>query len=124
MDLRRHAAVLWRFRAVTAAGLVLAVVLAVLASYRPVWDGGPGLERRGSDRWSSASSLLVTQPGFPEGRVVLPTPETGAATTSKPPAGAGKASGQDQFADPSRFMALADLYSQLLTSDLILDRTP
>ena len=33
MNLARHAAVLWRFRRITAAGLLLGIVLAVFASY-------------------------------------------------------------------------------------------
>ena len=69
MNLARHAAVLWRFRAVTAGGLLLGIVLAVLASYK---ISPTGLKPRGTSTYSSQSQLLVTQPGFPEGRVVLP----------------------------------------------------
>ena len=73
MDLAQHAAVLWRFRAVVAGGLVLGIVLAVLAAYQL-----PSLTPRGSETWTSESSLLVTQAGFPEGRPRrLPTDGTG-----------------------------------------------
>jgi hypothetical protein len=48
MNLATHAAVLWRYRAVTITGLVLGIVLAVLAAYQVGWDGGPKLTPRGS----------------------------------------------------------------------------
>ena len=72
MNLARHAAVLWRFRAVTAAGLLLGLALAVLASYKVTFDGGPSLVARGTSTYNSESQFLVTQNGFPEGRVTLP----------------------------------------------------
>ena len=67
MDVARHAAVLWRFRGITAAGLVLGILLAILASYRVSFDGGPTLTARGTETWSATASLLVTQPGDHEG---------------------------------------------------------
>ncbi|MGH2716446.1 MAG: hypothetical protein ACRDM7_21685 [Thermoleophilaceae bacterium] len=122
MDLARHAAVLWRFRALTATGLVLGIVLAILASYQPTWDGGPVLTQRGSETWSIESSLLVTQPGFPEGRTTLPTTSVegvpGIQTTPQP------RSGQLEFADPTRFSALANLYAELAVSDRVRTRVP
>src|SRR4051794_7841540 len=105
MDLSRHAAVLWRFRTVTACGLLLGVVLAVLASYRPVWASGPDLVPRGRETWTAQSSLLVTQEGFPEGRVVLPESRPGSDRPAQPTSSAG-ATGRVEFADPSRFMVL------------------
>ena len=68
MNLARHATLLLKYRAVAIGGLVLACALAFLAAYQV-----PSLERRGSETWSAVSSILVTQPGFPEGRVTLPT---------------------------------------------------
>ena len=45
MNLARHASVLWRFRRVTVAGVVLGIVLAILASYR--WPRAASAARRG-----------------------------------------------------------------------------
>jgi hypothetical protein len=124
MNLARHASVLWRFRRVTAAGVILGIVLAVLASYR---ISSSGLEPRGSETWSAVSSILVTQPGFPEGRVTLPEKQIeDAVTTEGADAVTEDASPSDQveFADPARLAALGDLYSKFLTSDEVLSRVP
>lgn len=124
MNLARHASVLWRFRRVTAAGVVIGIVLAILASYRV---GPGGLEPRGVETWSAVSQILVTQPGFPEGRVTLPEKQLDSAVTTEgdeaveenaPPAD------QVEFADPARLAALGDLYSKFLTSDVVLSRVP
>ncbi len=111
MDLSRHLAVFWRYRVITAVGLVLAIAFAVLAAYKPSTSG---LEKRGDSSYSSASRLLVTQAGFPEGRVVLPAPPLG---EEQNPDTVG-------FADPARFMALADLYTKLILSDEVRRRIP
>jgi hypothetical protein len=114
MNLARHAAVLWRFRLITATGLFLGISLAILASYKVSFDGGPSLQARGSATWKSDALLLVTQPGFPEGRVVLPdTAETVPGSTET------VQNDKLQFADPNRFGGLADLYSQLAMSDRV-----
>src|SRR3954462_6674522 len=108
MNLARHTAVLWRFRVVTIAGVVLSLGLALLASYS---ISSSGIAPRGESTWSSDSSLLVTQPGFPEGRVAFPeAPEAKTDATGKV---ATLPKDQLLFADPNRFGALADLYSQL-----------
>jgi hypothetical protein len=126
MNLARHAAVLWRFRAVTATGLILGLLLAVLASYQV-----PSMERRGISTFTSESQILVTQRGFPEGRVVLPQappPSSGSATGVASTSPTDKTSSKDEnapeFADPGRFINLADLYTQLITSDEVLSRIP
>jgi hypothetical protein len=127
VDLSRHAAVLWRFRTVAAGGLALGIFLAILASYQPTWNGGPALSARGAETWQANSSILVTQPGFPEGRVTLPTKQLGDVTTSTgQPAVQPGAAPKDQveFADPGRLAGLADLYSKFLTSDQVLNRVP
>ncbi len=111
MDLSKHLAVLWRFRVITAIGVTLAIAFAVLAAYRPTSNG---LEKRGDSTYSSSSRLLVTQAGFPEGRVVLPAPPLGEEPS---PDSVG-------FADPARFMALADLYTKLILSDEVRRRIP
>jgi hypothetical protein len=123
MNLARHAAVLWRFRAVTVAGLIIGLLLAVLASYKV-----PSFERRGTSVYTSDSQILVTQRGFPEGRVVLPSapPASGSATgtPSSSPASTKGGAGPVEFADPGRFINLTDLYTQLITSDQVLGRIP
>ena len=114
MDLAQHAAVLWRFRAVVAGGVVLGTLLAVLAAYQL-----PSLTPRGSETWTSESSLLVTQSGFPEGRTLAGVPETGTGEV-------GGAGGNDggSFADPNRLSALASLYAQLATGDRVRSQLP
>ena len=116
MNLARHAAVLWRYRVVTAACILLGVVLALAASYRITTDG---VVPRGNATYSSQSQLLVTQPGFPEGRVVLPT-----APAAETEGEAKVDRGRIDFADPNRFMALADLYTKLILSDDVRTRIP
>ena len=111
VDLSRHLAVFWRYRVITAVGLVVAIAFAILAAYKPSADG---LEKRGESTYTSSSRLLVTQSGFPEGRVVLPAPPLGEEPN---PDSVG-------FADPARFMALADLYTKLILSDEVRRRIP
>jgi hypothetical protein len=124
MNLARHASVLWRFRRVTLAGVLLGIVLAVLASYRV---SSSGLSPRGVETWSAVSQILVTQPGFPEGRVTLPEKQIDdGVTTDGEPAVEENAPPSDQveFADPARLAGLGDLYSKFLTSDEVLRRVP
>jgi hypothetical protein len=117
MNLARHAAVLWRFRLITALGLLLGIALAIFATYQV-----PSMEPRGMETWSSESSLLVTQPGFPEGRTILPTPiVTDTDGDGQPDEPKVK---RQAFADPGRFTMLADLYAQLAVSDQVLSRVP
>ncbi len=67
MNLNQHARVVWKHRTVMAAGVLMGLVLAFLAAF-----SFPGLERRGTETWRGVSNILVTQKGFPEGRVTLP----------------------------------------------------
>jgi hypothetical protein len=92
-----------------AGGLALGVILAFLAAYQVSWDGGPSLKHRGTETWSSDSSLLVTQPGAPELRSTFPE------SIDK---------GEQQFAAPERFSALANFYSELAVSDRVRNRLP
>lgn len=117
MNLARHVAVLWRYRVITAACLLLGVLLAIFASYK-VTTGG--LVPRGLATYSSTSQILVTQPGFPEGRVVLPTGPPVGAEAEDPEVDPNRL----EFADPARFMALADLYTKLIVSDDVRSRIP
>jgi hypothetical protein len=117
MNLARHAGVLWRFRVITATGILLGTFFAIAASYKLTTDG---LVARGSSTFSSRSQILVTQDGFPEGRVVLPTGPVTGSTSDTPKADPERL----EFADPARFMALADLYTKLLLSDDVRRRIP
>lgn len=112
MDLAQHAAVLWRFRAILAGGLVLGVVLAVLAAYQL-----PSFSPRGSETWTSSSSLLITQSGAPEFRTLAGAP-AGGVTES------GSGGADLEFADPNRLSALASLYAQLATGDRVRSQLP
>jgi hypothetical protein len=107
MDLPLYLHVLWRFRALVAAGLALAILLAVLAYASISFDGGIKLTPRGSETWQSQSVVLVTQTGFPYGRAVPqytePDPEGGAPAVP--------------LGDQDRFAALAQIYSQLANSE-------
>ena len=117
MNLARHAAVLWRFRRVTAAGLLLGIFFAVYASYD---ISTSGLVKRGHPTYMSRSQLLITQPGCPECRSVLPVTPPLSPTDSEPKIDPN----QLEFADPARFNTLADLYTKLIVSDEVLARHP
>jgi hypothetical protein len=116
MNLARHASLLWRFRAVTAGGIIIGLVLALLATYHV---GPGGFERRGISVYSSMSTIRVTQAGFPEGRSVFPTttlPTNTDGTVVEPP------KNELGFADPGRFPNLAEVYAQWATSDQVRER--
>ena len=100
MDLGLYASVLWRFRWIVVLGTLLAVSLTVL-SVAKVTSNGLTYQgrRRGRPR-----RLLLTQPGFPEGRALFPDPEK-------------EGSAQVLLHDPGRFASLTALYSQFAQSD-------
>jgi hypothetical protein len=115
MNLIRHLQVLKRGRAIIAVGLLVAIAVATLATFRVSFDGGPQLAFRKPEVWSSSTKLLLTQPGFPWGRSVLP-----GAAPAGPDAEAQAAAdekGNLQFADPSRLAYLAWIYSHFLMGD-------
>jgi hypothetical protein len=123
MNVSRHAAVLWRFRLITATGLFLGIFLAVFASYKISFDGAPSLQARSGATFGSDATLLVTQPGFPEGRVTLPqTPTADASQVDGTLAPLPK--DRIEYAEPGRFGALADLYSQIAMSDRVRGTIP
>jgi hypothetical protein len=121
MDLKRHLQVLWRFRLILVAGVLLGTILALLASFRL---DGTQLTWRSSQTFESTSTLFVTQPGFPWGRVTLP-----AVTQSQVPAAEGQqadgsnSSGQPtqrrEYGVPERFADLAVLYAYLASSEQV-----
>ncbi len=122
MNLERHLSVLWRYRAITALGILLGFVLAFLAAF----DVTNGMQRRGTEEWSSVSQIFVTQEGCPWCRVTLPvvTDPAPGDTASNPPTPDGTADDRLKFADPTRFPNLAFLYSFLTNSDKVRGRLP
>ncbi|HMJ33984.1 MAG TPA: hypothetical protein VK501_08700 [Baekduia sp.] len=119
MNLVRHFEVLKRGRAILALGLLVAITLAVLATWRVSFNGGPKLTYRKAEVWAASTKLLITQPGFPWGRSVLP------GSITAPDASTADGSGVPtddkgrrlQFADPSRLAYLAWIYSHFLMGD-------
>jgi hypothetical protein len=107
VDFQLYARVLWRFRLVVAAGLVLAIGAAALSMVKV---GSDGFSYREPELWSSKARLGVTQYGFPWGRLF--------AQTVNPESEPGKeGSNQIPVANPDRFNALAVLYAELAASD-------
>jgi hypothetical protein len=107
MDVALYSRVLWRFKGVVVAGLLLAILLAVLSTARVELKGGiPSFAYRQNETWTSITNIFVTQPGFPLGRSfydrVVPLPN-------------GQTVGVYQ--DPYRFSNYAVLYAGLATSD-------
>lgn len=84
----------------------------------------PEMKRRGDTIYSSSSTVMVTQPGFPWGRVVLPGSASVPESTDTPTTeeSASKSDNQIDFADPSRFSNLATVYTILAQSDAIRSR--
>lgn len=117
MNLSQHAAVVWKHRMVMMAGLVIGIALAVLAAFSV-----PSFERRGSEEWQAESNILVTQKGFPEGRVTLPG-DTSATDASGDISPAPSGDGQT-FADPARLSSLALLYSVIARSEQVRSKLP
>jgi hypothetical protein len=118
MDLDRHLSVLWERRAIVIAGVVLGLVTALLAAYKP---SAEGLEPRGSEEWSSTSKLLVTPKGFPWGRVTTPGPaQPGAAPVEGL---SDRATAADPYGniplDTARLTNLAQVYSVMASSDRV-----
>ena len=112
MDLQLYARVLWRFKFIVLLGLLLALALSLLSTVRVTSDG---IKYRDQELWSSTMRLLVTQSGFPEGRLYAqepPKPGEDPATT--PPIGTQSGI---PVVDPGRFNNLAILYAELATSD-------
>jgi hypothetical protein len=119
MDIGLWARVMWRFKWVTVTGFVLACFLAVLSTARISFAGGSlKLAYRDPVIYSAQARMLVTQAGFPWGRVVLPgqTAAEGGAASS---ASTGTTSDSSNYADPSRFSDLAAFYAALVNGDQI-----
>jgi hypothetical protein len=110
MDLQRFISVAWRFKLLLAIGLVLATLLAVMSVAK---IGSGGLSYRQPQVFTSASTLFVTQDGFPWGRAILDD-----VITIEPPGG-GEPTVVPRFADPGRYSGLAALYAELAKGDAV-----
>jgi hypothetical protein len=117
MDLARFLQVVWRFKLLLGAGLVLATTIALLSFVRIGLDGGkPTFTPRENETWLTATTLLVTQKGFPWGRAILD--EVVEAE------GGDTAEGQEpvlipRFSDPARYSGLAAIYAELAKGDAV-----
>ncbi len=105
MDLSLFLRVVWSRKWLMAAGLVLATVLAFLSLVRIDIHSSNHFRYRQSQQWASYTTLFVTQHGFPWGTL---------GTTT----GVGQPD-QTHATDPSRFISLALIYSQLIPSDAV-----
>jgi len=111
MDLALFARVMWRFKVLVGGGLLLAVVLAVLSTAKlSVVDGKPTLTYRKPAVWQSQTSLLITQPGFPWGRIAAST------TPSSSPGSPAT------YLDAGGLANLTTLYTRLATSDPVISQ--
>lgn len=108
MDFQLYARVLWRFRLIVAAGLVLAVGAAALSMVKV---GSDGFSYREPELWASKARVGVTQYGFPWGRLFAQSAE---------PEPSNEGSSDIPVANPDRFNALAILYAELAASDPVL----
>jgi hypothetical protein len=112
MDLRLYARVLWRFKFIVVLGFVFALALAAFSVVRV---SSTGVTYRESRLWASRMRLLVTQTGFPEGRLYAQTPTKPGETDLTTGNQAAKLG--IPIVDPGRFNTLAIIYADLLTSD-------
>ncbi len=117
MDIARFVQVVWRFKLLLAVGMVLAVATAIYSAFTVSMSGGPKLAYKSQETWLSASSVLVTQAGFPWGRATLDD-----TIVLPPPAAGEKSQVVPRFSDPGRFSGLAALYSQLAKADAVVGR--
>lgn len=108
MDLQLYFRVLWRFRLLVFAGLLLAILLAFLSLAKVSFAGGsPKVTYRKQQEYMGNASIFVTQKGYPWGRTIFPVNPgpNGSYTTN--------------YADSGRFSQLASYYAQLAKSDAV-----
>jgi hypothetical protein len=65
VDLQLYFRVIWRFRILVFAGLLLAILLAFFSFYQVKVSGGPKVEHRQSQTWRSTETLIITTEGAP-----------------------------------------------------------
>ena len=113
MDLGAFIRVMWRFKLLLAVGVVVASFLALFSVARIELNGAtPSVVYRANEEWISASTLFVTQEGFPWGRAILDemirVENEGADPTYVP-----------RYGEPGRYSGLAALYAELAKSDAV-----
>jgi hypothetical protein len=121
MDLRRHLLVVWRFRRIVAGGFIVAIAVALLASFHVSTSG---LTWRSDQTFTSTSTLFVTQTGFPWGRVTLPSAsleDAGVAGNEGTDDGETTKQERREYGAPERFSDLAVVYSYIARSDQVRD---
>lgn len=96
MDLALFLRVVWRFKALVALGLLVAIALAFLSVFKVSPTGSPKLAFRQEQVWADAVTLLVSPQRFPWGGAVF-----------------------SETADPARYGQLATIYANLATSDAV-----
>jgi hypothetical protein len=102
LDLQLYARVLWRHRLLLAAGLAVALGLAILSVVRVEFAGAtPKFVYRQPEIWQANTRLMLTQRGFPMGRSGFPASDADSGV----------------FADPGRMSSLASFYAQLASAD-------
>lgn len=111
MDLHLYLRVMWRFRLLVLAGVLVGLTLAFLSSVRVGFeDGAPTFEYRENELWAARATVLVTEAEFPLGRSVFEEEVI--------PAGAEERTTiVPSFAPSSRFNELANVYAHLVPSD-------
>lgn len=99
MDLGLYFRVIWRFRFFVVIGIIVALTLALLSVVKVSFSDGVRVAYRETPQWQSQALLLISQPGFPEGRAVAGLTDEGAAT------------------DPARLSNLPYLYAEMANGD-------
>jgi hypothetical protein len=111
VDLGRFLSVVWRFRVLLAVGLLFATFIAMASLARVTVDGvKPNVSYREQESWTSASTLFITQSGFPWGRAILDDMITVDAKGAEPVT-------IPRYGDAGRYSGLAALYAELAKSD-------
>ena len=122
MDLNLYFRVLWRFKVIVAAGLLLALVLAFLSFANVKLDGlPPSVSHRQAEQWESLATIGVASGSFEPGSVL--TPETRGLLeapqgdeTASGPAGSDNLD-PAEFASFGRLMEVTVQAMALATSD-------
>jgi hypothetical protein len=105
MDLTLFFRVVWRYRLLVLAGFTFALLIAFFAAVRITPGGEKLLTLRGEGQYSSATTIFVTQQGFPWGRLPEDDPNGGSQAAE----------------DSGRLAGLATLYAKLVDSDPVTD---
>jgi hypothetical protein len=107
MDLQLYLRVLWRFRLLVLAGLLVALVLAFVSFVRVDLDGSPSFRYREQEEFVSYATLLVTPQEFIWGNTVDKIVPSETESGEEVPL----------VLDEARFTRLAEIYAALATSD-------